>query len=98
MGFLPAHYKQLSTIPAYKYINITHHQANRKAIHSCFYNLGLELLQQHMSEGLNEKEDMLNKGKYYMQIVIVHDWVTKKECIQNLSWFKLLTIQCCAFM
>lgn len=73
MGFLPAHYKQLSTIPAYKYINITHHQANRKAIHSCFYNLGLELLQQHMSEGLNEKEDMLNKGKYYMQIVIVHD-------------------------
>lgn len=77
MGFLPAHYKQLSTIPAYRYIKITHHQVNSKAIHSCFGNSGLELLQQHKSEGLNEKEGMLNTGKYYMQIVIIHDWVTK---------------------
>lgn len=71
MGFLPAHYKHLST--TYRYIKITHHQLNSKVIHSSFYNLGLKLLQQHKSEGLNEKECMLNPGKYYMQIVIIHD-------------------------
>jgi len=73
MGFLPVLYKRLSTIPAYRYINITHHQANSKAIRSCFCNSGLELSQQHKSEGLNEKEVMLSTGKYYMQIVIIHD-------------------------
>lgn len=77
MGFLPAHYKQLSTIPAYRCIKITHQQVNSKVIHSCFCNSGLGLLQQHKSEGLNEKKGMLNTGKYYMQIVIIHYWVTK---------------------
>lgn len=72
MGFLHAHYKQLSTIPADRYINITHHQVNSKVIHRCFCNSGLELLQQHKSEGLCE-EGMLSTGKYYMQIVIIHD-------------------------
>lgn len=73
MGFLPAHYKQLSIIPAYRYIKITHHKLNSKAIHNCFCNSGLESLQQHKSEELNEKEGILNTGKYYMQIVIIHD-------------------------
>lgn len=77
MGFLPARYKQLPTIPAYRYIKITHHQVNSKVIHHCFCNSGFELLRRHQSEGLKGKEGMLHAGKYYMQIVIIHDWVTK---------------------
>lgn len=77
-GFLLAHYKKLSIIPAYRYSKITHHQVNGKALHNCFCNSGLKSLQQHKSEGLNEKESMLNTGKYCMQILIIHDWVTKK--------------------
>lgn len=65
MGFLPTHYKQLSTVPAYRYIKITHHRVNSEGIHSCFCNSSLESLQQHETK------------KYYQQILIIHDWVTK---------------------
>lgn len=73
MGFFLAHYKKLSIIPAYRYSKITHHQVNSNALQNCFCNSGLKSLQQHKSEGLNEKEGMLNIGKYCMQIVVIHD-------------------------